>query len=123
MTINEKKNHLIFYEHLKKNKLKILKFHDKKFSFLYQRLLNDFKNLLNEHHGLNYNKKDWEIIISPWLLYILNIFLFYDSINHNQKNLTKKKLKVDHSAVMVPLDFDDFYSLISNYEFYNKNFL
>ncbi len=121
MKLVKENKYLIFYKYLKKNQLRLRKQHNKKFISLYQSLLKSFKIQLNEFHRLKCNEKDWEIIIGPWLFYISNIFFFYNDFS-SKKYFLKKKFNKNKSSYIAPTDFNDFYTLISKYEFYINHF-
>ena len=123
MTIIKNNDYLIFHKYLKKNKVRLFKIHKQKFFSIYSETLKDLKILLNKYHNLKYSTKDWEIIIGPWLFLTLNIFFFYGSIYLKNQNFRRKKKVKDINIIhAVPIDFDDFYNLISKYDFFINHF-
>ncbi len=123
MTIIKNNDYLIFNKYLKKNKVKLFRTHKEKFFSIYSETLKSLKILLNKYHNIKFNTKDWEIIIGPWLFLTLNIFFFYSSLNLKKQNLSgKKKVKDVNLSDVVPIDFDDYYNLISRNEFFIKHF-
>lgn len=112
-------HHTNFYNFIRKNKKKLEKTHYKEFNRNYEKILQELKKSLNEFHKINFSKRQWEIILGPWLLYSFNIYFFYNNYFSKKKNKVKVLKKY---SFILPLDFKEFYNLTSNYKFF-ENFV
>ncbi len=96
------------------NYVKYKQYHKNKYRKFYNKILNILTKELNKVHHITYTKKQWSIILGPWLTNILNIYFFYkfnfQNFNYskfskelkNQSSTELKKFRKDH------LTYNDF---------------
>ena len=97
----KKKNFLIIPEVYNSDNFEI---YCKKFENYFNIILEILTISLNNYHEVNYDKKYWKILISPWLINFLQIFfdkwINFKNINNN--------IKIHHMHSIV--DVDDIHS-------------
>ena len=78
---------------------------------IYPLILDELKDILNEHHNISGSNRYWKIILGPWLYtFILVTFHHWKSIQNVLKDYEIKKVKIDtfpHDN-LIPNTFLDF---------------
>jgi putative transferase (TIGR04331 family) len=109
-----------FYSNYEKYK----KIHKKNYKFFYNNILIILTNELNKIHNLDLTKKQWAIIVGPWLDNILNIYFFYKTnFIKFKKFLFIKQLKKKSSQELKKFNlfyftYNDFVENINTKEFH-----
>ena len=86
---------------------------------LYENLLDDLKEKLNEIHNVNFPTESWRILIGPWLCYFIQVlFDRWSMIQYAIKTSPKlRTINLDFdSSIFTPNDMSHFQSFIINDE-------
>ncbi|NMD00378.1 MAG: hypothetical protein GYA62_11750, partial [Bacteroidales bacterium] len=88
---------------------------------VYEKVLSELTNILNNIHKVNYDKQYYRIILGNWLLCFINLtYERYQNLKYAISNFNNvNTFLLDESQFVIPVDCKDFFYYFMNEDHYN----